>query len=714
MLALVFVFFNIGIAQTGSIGGVVNHYAGVTSIKSNCLIEVDTVIGFKKDDIVLIVQMKGGTIDLTNSALFGTLNNLDNAGKNEINVISYIEGDSIYLKNELVHPYDENLKIQIVGIRPYSDLTINSTVSAKPWNGNTGGIVFLNATEEIKLSSTINVSGQGYRGGKYSLPKVKCGVTDYYIGFGTGHGGEKGESFILLNPTNDAGRGPSMTGGGGGNNHNTGGGGGGNYGAGGVGGKEFSGASGACVPAQALGGLGGNSLDYSTFSDFLFMGGGGGGPHQNNYPTEARGGSKGGPGGGLVVISTNRLIGVGTQKIESNGESPPTLAGRDGAGGGGAGGTIFLDVNSIQGDFLMEAKGGNGGDLDNFGAVNNCHGPGGGGGGGIVISKMNLPSSVSLEFSEGVAGLIVATNTGCANSHYGATDGTEGGEITGYSIVRGTQNCPLSQIEANNDFLELEAGNSVSITDYLSNDVFSGDIKVTLLEDGVEGTGALVNDDISYTTPNVLVDKDTLEYEICRTLPPLVCDKGFIIISITPVNQAPIVKNDTVSVYLNEAVSIDPLLNDFDPESGTLTFSVISVPNLGNHIIIDNQYEYQAADITGVDIIEYQVCDDKGACATGQIVVYVKQRGEIIIPTGFSPNNDGINDYFEVVNLEDYNNVQCKIINRWGGSVYETNDYLNNWDGSGVNDKPLPDGTYFYEIILEGIKPFLGYVVIHR
>ena len=64
---------------------------------------------------------------------------------------------------------------------------------------------------------------------------------------------------------------------------------------------------------------------------------------------------------------------------------------------------------------------------------------------------------------------------------------------------------------------------------------------------------------------------------------------------------------------------------------------------------------------------------------------------DLIIPNVFTPNFDGINDVFEIVNLEHYQ-ASILIFNRWGRKVFEHSDYYNNWwDGGNA-----PAGTYFY------------------
>ncbi len=65
---------------------------------------------------------------------------------------------------------------------------------------------------------------------------------------------------------------------------------------------------------------------------------------------------------------------------------------------------------------------------------------------------------------------------------------------------------------------------------------------------------------------------------------------------------------------------------------------------------------------------------------------------ELIIPNVFTPNGDGINDTFVIVDLDKYITNTLVVFNRWGKSVYEKNGYISGeWDG-----RNLSDATYFY------------------
>ena len=103
---------------------------------------------------------------------------------------------------------------------------------------------------------------------------------------------------------------------------------------------------------------------------------------------------------------------------------------------------------------------------------------------------------------------------------------------------------------------------------------------------------------------------------------------------------------------------------------------------------------------------------------------------EISIPEGFSPNNDGVNDFFVISGLEYYPNSNLTIFNRWGNKVWQSKEggYANDWDGTNQNPKSvsiagdeLPVGSYFYIfepqrdfVSGETIQPTKGYVYINR
>jgi gliding motility-associated-like protein len=95
------------------------------------------------------------------------------------------------------------------------------------------------------------------------------------------------------------------------------------------------------------------------------------------------------------------------------------------------------------------------------------------------------------------------------------------------------------------------------------------------------------------------------------------------------------------------------------------------------------------------------VTQNNGYTSESNYVTCIQPEPPVItIPNVFTPNADGINDYFTIRNLPLYDYRPLTIYNRWGKKVFESNQYNNDWDGSNV-----PDGVYYgvVSIILNGV-----------
>ncbi|RZK17690.1 MAG: T9SS type B sorting domain-containing protein [Pedobacter sp.] len=68
-----------------------------------------------------------------------------------------------------------------------------------------------------------------------------------------------------------------------------------------------------------------------------------------------------------------------------------------------------------------------------------------------------------------------------------------------------------------------------------------------------------------------------------------------------------------------------------------------------------------------------------------------------LVPSSFSPNGDGINDYWLIKNLETHTDCTVQVFNRNGNKIFSSLGYLAPWNGT-FNGKPVPIGTYFYKI----------------
>ncbi|MGV6862348.1 MAG: gliding motility-associated C-terminal domain-containing protein [Putridiphycobacter sp.] len=105
-----------------------------------------------------------------------------------------------------------------------------------------------------------------------------------------------------------------------------------------------------------------------------------------------------------------------------------------------------------------------------------------------------------------------------------------------------------------------------------------------------------------------------------------------------------------------------------------------------------------------------------GTCTkTDEVTVKIKEI--ITIPSAFTPNNDAVNDIWEIQNISQYPNNIVKVYDRSGQLVFKTTGYKNvenRWDGT-YNGKVLPSSTYYYVIDLRNggeDSVFKGFVTI--
>jgi gliding motility-associated-like protein/uncharacterized repeat protein (TIGR01451 family) len=174
-----------------------------------------------------------------------------------------------------------------------------------------------------------------------------------------------------------------------------------------------------------------------------------------------------------------------------------------------------------------------------------------------------------------------------------------------------------------------------------------------------------------------------------------------------------------------------PNFQDLDSDNDTVSDSIEKDPfNLGNGLAdtdndgilnyLDTNDDNDILPTTAeADENNDGILDD---CDTDFIPDYLDPDDcGLYVPSGFSPNGDGINDQFVINGLWKYPGTKLSIFNRWGNLVFYEDNYTNNWTG-GVNQgvatiggETLPVGTYFYAIDFgTGKDPVSGYVYLNR
>lgn len=89
------------------------------------------------------------------------------------------------------------------------------------------------------------------------------------------------------------------------------------------------------------------------------------------------------------------------------------------------------------------------------------------------------------------------------------------------------------------------------------------------------------------------------------------------------------------------------------------------------------------------------------------VCTQVNTNTELTVYNSFSPNGDGLNDFFEIDNIDLYTPNHVYIYNRWGQLLWDKKNYDNKtvaWDGKDSKGNVLSPGTYFYLIEINGQK----------
>jgi gliding motility-associated-like protein len=103
-----------------------------------------------------------------------------------------------------------------------------------------------------------------------------------------------------------------------------------------------------------------------------------------------------------------------------------------------------------------------------------------------------------------------------------------------------------------------------------------------------------------------------------------------------------------------------------------------------------------------------------GCPATTSYTLNTYNSQKLFTSNVITPNGDGINDTWQILNIELYPTSNVKVFDKSGKMVFTQDHYLNTWNGYGLNGAPLTQGTYYYVVDLGSGTKYNGYISIVR
>jgi gliding motility-associated-like protein len=181
----------------------------------------------------------------------------------------------------------------------------------------------------------------------------------------------------------------------------------------------------------------------------------------------------------------------------------------------------------------------------------------------------------------------------------------------------------------------------------------------------------------------------------------------------------PITRNDTLSRRVSNGTLCDSLIVTyylFESVSATFSYqqSDLSEPEIsfsnestypanywwdfGDSISSSEQHPLHNYQDTGMYMVTLIVENASGCKGSFQLSVQVTESiaPYLFVPTAFTPNNDGVNDFYSVESATSFD-FFLQIYNRWGELIFETSDLNFRWDGV-FQGELIPEGTYFFVI----------------
>lgn len=144
----------------------------------------------------------------------------------------------------------------------------------------------------------------------------------------------------------------------------------------------------------------------------------------------------------------------------------------------------------------------------------------------------------------------------------------------------------------------------------------------------------------------------------------------------------------------------------------TLKEAITRLVDRGINVCLSELHDYDSKLIAGMGITPHLVDDHHVFSSVEESVMWLNEPGhldniftaddELYIPSAYTPNGDGINDEWELKNIDKYPNCMVRITTREGREIFASEGYRVMWEGFREDGSSLPNDKYLYSIDLYG------------
>jgi gliding motility-associated-like protein len=177
-----------------------------------------------------------------------------------------------------------------------------------------------------------------------------------------------------------------------------------------------------------------------------------------------------------------------------------------------------------------------------------------------------------------------------------------------------------------------------------------------------------------------IIDKNNCSYEDSvkvNVIPEIIADFEYKIIN--GCESLPVVQ------FTNKSIGVEEFFWDFGDGSTSTEDNPV------------HEYQEEGTYTVSINIVN-DICSD-----IKEITLPLRF---FFIPNVFTPNDDNVNEYFEIITNVP---VRLAIYNRWGKEIYKNADYKNEWRADGH-----PSGVYYYDVHLPDNTICKGWVQVLR